>query len=89
MKECRRHEVRWFEDPHAAVRAPGSPWVGICVQLGCDCAIESVRTFADEMRAQHGWTIATSVGWGRSGTDEGWTYSFTALRRSLGGRSHL
>ncbi len=49
-----------------------------------DCTIEDLRTFANQMRTQRGWGIATSGGWGSS-TREGHdtTYSLRARRKSL------
>jgi hypothetical protein len=58
--------------------------VSIEVTLECGCSIESIRAFAEQMRAQRGWAVATSSGWGSSGALGGTrTYSLRARRTSL------
>jgi hypothetical protein len=77
------HEVRWAISPFET--KPDGVYVSVDVHLACGCTIEDVRTFAKQMRAQRGWDVATSTGWGSSGLDPAHlTYSFSVRRRSLG-----
>lgn len=76
------HQVRWRVGPYEA--KPQGSYVSIDVWLDCGCRIRDRSAFAAQMREQKGWDIATSGGWGSSGTDEsGWTYSLRARRKSL------
>lgn len=81
------HDVRWsvsrFED-----KPPGA-YVDIDLWLDCGCEIRDLKSFASQMREQKGWDIATSRGWGRSGTDEsGYRYSLRARGSSLTEEDH-
>jgi len=54
------HRVRWSisdreEDPRAS-------YVSVEVVLDCGCVIRDLRVFAEHLRAQHGWDIATTSG---------------------------
>ncbi|MEU8618589.1 hypothetical protein [Streptomyces sp. NPDC048623] len=75
------HQVRWAESDEE--KNPRSPYIGIEVVLDCGCKIESLRVFAEQMREQKGWAVATSVGWSRWGGPEGTTYSLRVRRKSL------
>jgi hypothetical protein len=76
------HQVTWSVSPYATPN-PRSPYVGIQVQLLCGCTIRDLRAFADQMRKQCGWDIATSGGWGSSTADGTTTYSMRARRKGL------
>ncbi|MGK4581838.1 hypothetical protein [Kitasatospora sp. HPMI-4] len=56
--------MRWKLSPYEA--KPSASYVSIELELDCDCTIEDLRTFASQMRDQHGWDIAISGGWGRA-----------------------
>ena len=56
------HTVRWTQE----VDGQGGGYVTIRVHLDCGCEVKDIRVFAEQMRAQRGWDIATSVGWGWS-----------------------
>ncbi|MEU6034362.1 hypothetical protein ABZ801_03055 [Actinomadura sp. NPDC047616] len=77
------HRVRWatssYEDK------PSGAWISIDVWLDCGCEIRDLDTFAAQMRKQRGWHIATSSGWGSSGSADGKLrkYSMRARRNSL------
>jgi hypothetical protein len=76
------HKVRWatseFEDK------PQGTYINIDLWLDCGCKIRDLSVFAKQMREQKGWEIATSRGWGSSGTDgKGYSYSIRARRTSL------
>ena len=72
------HAVRWSLDP--SEDEPMGSYITIRVHLDCDCSIRDLGTFAKQMRAQRGWDIATSTGWGGSGASG--TY-IRVRRRSL------
>jgi hypothetical protein len=71
------HQVRW----EPADRDPNSrgSYISVVVYFDCGCAIRDLRTFADQMRAQRGWDVATSGGWGGSGD----RFTVRVRRRSL------
>ncbi|GAB2992026.1 hypothetical protein LWP59_33845 [Amycolatopsis acidiphila] len=77
------HEVRWEISPYE--RNPGASYILIKVWLDCGCAIRDIRSFADHMRKQRGWDIATGGGWGGSRGDDprAAEYSMRARRKSL------
>ncbi|MGW4379320.1 hypothetical protein [Kitasatospora sp. NPDC004531] len=76
------HLVRWKLSPYET--KPNASYVDIELELDCGCTIEDLRTFADQMRTQRGWDIATSCGWGRSSRPgHNTTYSLRARRKSL------
>ena len=75
------HDVRWVEAERE--QNPRSPYVSIRVSLECGCEIHDLRTFADQMREQRDWVVATSGGWGRSSRPAGTTYSLRIRRKSL------
>lgn len=35
--------------------------------MDCGCRIADIRTFADHMKTQRGWNVATTAGWGGGG----------------------
>ncbi|MFF1506374.1 hypothetical protein [Streptomyces sp. NPDC058326] len=78
------HEVRWEETSYGNDN-PRSPYLSIDVSLDCGCAIHNLRTFAAQMKAQRGWDVATTVGWGSSGGPEGTKYGVRVRRKSLTG----
>lgn len=54
------------------------------VELDCGCEIRDLSAFAEHMREQRGWGVATSGGWGSSGAPGGkQTYSLRVRRKSL------
>lgn len=69
------HDVAFTERPNGS----GRQYCPVDVQLHCGCEIKDIRTFAKHMREQRGWDIATSKGWGHSGS----TYSMHVRRTSL------
>jgi hypothetical protein len=76
------HEVRWAVSPYED--KPDGVYISIDVWLDCGCEIRDVQAFAKQMREQKGWDIATTTGWGSSGSgDAGRTYSLRARRKSL------
>ncbi|MCC9308437.1 hypothetical protein LN042_15300 [Kitasatospora sp. RB6PN24] len=75
------HVVRWEVDPYEA--KPMASYISIQLELDCGCTIEDRRTFASQMRAQRGWDIATSGGWGKRTGQGRTTYSLRARRKSL------
>ncbi|MCX5236172.1 hypothetical protein OG824_13265 [Streptomyces prunicolor] len=77
------HDVEWTEET-AYDTNPRSPYISICLTMKCGCEIRNLRTFAQQMREQQGWNVATSGGWGSSGGPEGKTYSLRVRRKSLG-----
>ncbi|MFJ2213161.1 hypothetical protein ACIQVO_26480 [Streptomyces sp. NPDC101062] len=58
------HSVRWSLDP--SEKKPTGSYITVRVHLDCGCAINDLDAFARQMRAQRGWDIATSGGWGGS-----------------------
>ncbi|MFE1319661.1 hypothetical protein [Kitasatospora phosalacinea] len=76
------HLVRWKLSPDET--KPNASYVDIELELDCGCVIEDLRAFANQMRTQRGWDIATSGGWSSS-TRQGHntTYSLRARRKSL------
>ncbi|MGW6358745.1 hypothetical protein ACWFR5_27120 [Streptomyces sp. NPDC055092] len=71
------HEVSWSTSEHG--QNPRSQYVSVEVALGCGCSPGDLRAFAQQMKEQRGWDMATSGGWGRSGT----TCTVRVRRRSL------
>jgi hypothetical protein len=60
------HAVRWTLDP--SEKKPMGSYITVRVHLDCGCAINDLDAFAKQMRAQQGWDIATTGGWGGSTT---------------------
>ncbi|MEV0049467.1 hypothetical protein AB0H34_03100 [Saccharopolyspora shandongensis] len=76
------HQVQWSVSPYED-KSNGT-YISIDVQLHCGCAIRDLKTFSSQMRQQKGWDIATTAGWGSSGSEStGYTYSLRARRKSL------
>ncbi|MFI9597095.1 hypothetical protein [Nonomuraea sp. NPDC052265] len=76
------HQVRWATSQFE--NKPQGAYINIDLWLDCGCNIRDLAVFAKQMREQKGWEIATSRGWGSSGTDDkGYTYSIRARRTSL------
>lgn len=76
------HDVEWAISRHEA--NPSAPYVSIDVAMHCGCEIKDLRAFADAMRRQRGWDVATSAGWGSShAPGKPATYSVRVRRRSL------
>ena len=71
------HQVRWEPADHDP-NSRGS-YISVIVYLDCGCTIRDLRTFADQMRAQQGWDVATSGGWSGSGD----RFTVRVRRRSL------
>ncbi|MFI0263889.1 hypothetical protein ACH4OW_33285 [Streptomyces sp. NPDC017056] len=79
------HDVQWEPNPYGE-SSPRSPYLSVSVTLDCGCEIHDLRTFAAQMKAQQGWDVATSGGWGSSGAPGGKReYSLRVRRRSLTG----
>ena len=77
-----RHELDWSISPYEP--KPEGTYITVDVRLTCGCEIKDLRAFATQMRAQRGWNIATSGGWGSHGVGgNGRTYSLRVRRRSL------
>jgi hypothetical protein len=77
------HDVRWAVSPYED--KPDGVYISIEVRLTCGCQIRDLSSFASHLREQKGWDIATSRGWGSSGSDEGgYCYRMRARRTSLG-----
>jgi hypothetical protein len=72
------HAVQWELDP--SEKKPMGSYITIRVKLDCGCEIRDLDAFAKQMRAQQGWDIATSSGWG--GSSGSGTY-MRARRKSL------
>jgi len=71
------HRVRWAVSPYEP--KPDASYISIDVWLDCGCEVLDLRAFAEHMRQQKGWVIATSGGLsGGAGT-----FSMRARRRSL------
>lgn len=63
---------------------PNASYVSIDVELDCGCTINDLKVFAEQMRQQQGWDVATSSGWGSSGAPGAKpTYSIRVRRKSL------
>ena len=78
------HDVGWSVSPYED--KPTGTYISIDLWLDCGCEIRDLESFASQMHEQKGWDIATSRGWGRSGTDDsGYRYSMRARRSSLTG----
>jgi hypothetical protein len=71
------HRVRWSLG--AREDNPKGAWVAIDVRLDCGCQIRDIAAFAAQMKAQRGWDIPTSTGWGGGGG----SYSMRVRRKSL------
>jgi hypothetical protein len=56
------HEVRWAVSPYEA--KPQGTYNSFDAWLGCGCKILDLVAFANQMRQQRGWAVATSGGWG-------------------------
>jgi hypothetical protein len=72
------HTVRWELD--SGEKKPTGSYITIHVQLDCDCSIRHLHAFAEQMRAQQVWDIATSGG--RGGSTGAGTYMH-ARRKNL------
>jgi hypothetical protein len=46
---------------------PQGTYVSINVWLDCACKILDLAAFANQMRQQRGWAVATGGGWGSTG----------------------
>lgn len=57
-----QHDVRWSLD--SSEDRPMASYITIRVWLDCGCSIRDLQVFADHMRRQQGWDIATTAGWG-------------------------
>jgi hypothetical protein len=58
------HDVRWAVNPYE--KNPSGLYITVDVWFDCGCAIRDLRAFAEAMRAQRGWEVATTGGWGGS-----------------------
>ncbi|MBM7788731.1 hypothetical protein [Tenggerimyces flavus] len=73
-----RHEVTWSireEQPKSR-----GAYVTVDVRLDCGCEILELDTFAQHLRDQQGWEVATSGAWGGSGGK----HHVRVRRKSLG-----
>jgi hypothetical protein len=77
------HEVHWAVSPYE--KKPDGAYISIDVWLDCGCEIRDLQAFAKQIREQKGWDIATTTGWGSSGSNDRRTYSLRARRKSLQG----
>lgn len=75
------HEVRWAVSPYEA--NPQGTYISIDVWLDCGCKVLDLAAFANQMRQQRGWAVATSGGWGSSSDSKSTTYTLRARRKSL------
>jgi hypothetical protein len=75
------HEVRWAVSPYEA--NPQGTYISIDVWLDCGCKVLDRAAFANQMRQQRGWAVATSGGWGSSSDSKSTTYTLRARRKSL------
>src|SRR5258705_11560759 len=71
------HQVRWVVSAYET--NPNASYISIDVWLDCGCQIRELRSFAEQMRQQKGWDIATSGGWSGAGP----RYTVRARRKSL------
>jgi hypothetical protein len=71
------HQVRWAISPYEP--NPDASYISIDVWLDCGCEVRDLRAFAEQMREQKGWVIATTGGLS-SGAG---TFSLRARRKSL------
>ncbi|NLU81079.1 hypothetical protein HCA58_22575 [Micromonospora sp. HNM0581] len=71
------HQIRW--QPADRDSNGRGTYIWVVVQFECGCAIRDLRAFADQMRAQRGWEVATSTGWSGSGD----RFTVRVRRRSL------
>lgn len=79
-----RHGVQWSTHPHEP--NPNSSYITIELRLDCGCEIRDLKVFAEQMREQQGWNVATTTGWGSSWSEkDGKTYSIRVRRTSLRG----
>lgn len=78
------HDIRWSISAHED--KPNGTYISIELRLDCGCRILDLDAFAKQMREQRGWDIATTTGWGSSGSldDVHRTYHLRARRKSLG-----
>ncbi|SCG60566.1 hypothetical protein [Micromonospora humi] len=77
------HQIRWSRLDRLNDN-PRSPYVWVEVWLDCRCVVRDLRVFAAHMRRQLAWNIATSSGWGSSGSEgRGYSYSVKVQRRTL------
>ncbi|MFC0526109.1 hypothetical protein [Phytohabitans kaempferiae] len=72
------HQVRWQVDEFE--RNPNGTYISVEVRLDCGCTIRDLRAFAEQMRQQRGWDVATSGGYSGVGP----RFTVRARRRSLG-----
>jgi len=75
------HDVRWAVSPYE--HKPDGTYISINVWLDCGCKIRDLATFANQMRQQRGWAVATSGGWGSSSNSKSTTYTLRVRRKSL------
>ncbi len=76
------HNVSWRRNEFGD--KPGAQYESISVTLLCGCEIRDIRRFADQMREQRGWIVATTGGWGSSqAAGEQPSYSIRVRRTSL------
>jgi hypothetical protein len=59
------HSVKWSTNQFET--SPAATYITIDVWMDCGCRIADIRTFADHMKTQRGWDVATTAGWGGGG----------------------
>lgn len=60
------HEVEWWPNEYASDN-PRSPYLTVSVRFVCGCTPRDIEALAKQMRAQRGWEVGSSRGWGGSG----------------------
>jgi len=75
------HQIRWEISPYET--KPNASHVSIALEFDCGCEIKDLRAFAEQVRQQKGWDVATSSGWGSHRDSSGSSYNVRIRRKSL------
>ena len=75
------HQMRWKKSPYET--KPNASYISIELEFDCGCEIKDLHAFAEQMRQQRGWDIATSSGWGSRRDSGGSSYNVRVRRKSL------
>lgn len=77
-KEVHKHTIEWeISDVDDGVSRYA--WVDCRIKCGCSLSEIGIKKFANDMKEQNGWLVATSKGWGSHGD----VYTVPVARTSL------
>jgi len=79
------HSITWTLSPTDDGKSAYA-WVCVVFQCGCSLGMNNIRKFANDMRTQWGWDVATTTGLGSHSDGKTTEYSVHVRRSTLLGR---